>query len=313
MPPLSFCHSQRDPKPSLASRPPHRWLALAALAAVLGACASKPAPSQPPGVAAVGAATTAAAAGEASPVFYSLVVESRDLGADIYLNDLLIESVDPADRATLSSALNLWVQPGQNRLEIRSSSEHARSGAQHMLRVRITRRSADVTREDTLADFNLVTPDPNTHFAETRTFAADPAPPSLLWTQAKPLQLDDATKKAAEALARDLERAFARKDVDGAAKLLDWKTSDAARAAFRDPELARSNQRESLQSLFEDAGYVVDFLTPENLRFELRAGGRLLSVARPTGPALQARLSQGGRFRLPLLIANVGGVFQIAR
>jgi hypothetical protein len=280
----------------------------AALASL--ACASKPPPAAP---APVVGASPAPAPPEAAPVFYSLVVESRDLGADIYLNEMLIESVDPADRATLSTAINLWVQPGDNKLEIRSASEHARTGPQHALRVQISRHGTEVAREEILADFNLVTPDAGASFAETRTFRADPAPPSALWTHARPLTLDGPTRAAAEALARDLERALARKDVDAAATLLDWKTTDSARAAFRDPDLARSNQRESLQNLFEDAGYVLDFLTPENLRFDLRAGGRLLSVARPTGPALQARLSQGGRFRLPLLVANIDGTFRIAR
>ena len=40
-------------------------------------------------------------------------------------------------------------------------------------------------------------------------------------------------------------------------------------------------------------------------------------IGRPYLPrrrvALQARLSQGGRFRLPLLVANIDGTFRIAR
>jgi hypothetical protein len=270
---------------------------------------------QPPKTAAVTAAPAKPAAQviETAPVFYSLMVESHDLGAEILLNDILIESVDPADHATLNSAINLWILPGENRLDIRSAHDRARAGVQHMLRVRVGRRGIDAAHDDVLADFNLVTPDAAATFAETRLFKADPAPPANLWTHAKPLTLDDATRATAAGLVRDLERTFDRRDAKAAAALLEWKTVDGALAAFRDPDLARANLSDSLQNLFEDAGFIVDHVNPETLQMELRAGGRLLSVARPTGPALQVRLSQGGRFRVPILIGNVDGVLRIVR
>jgi hypothetical protein len=275
-------------------------------------CALKP--RQAP-TAALPPPSAAGPAPDVAPTFYSLVVESRDLGAEILLNDVLVETVDPADRATLSSGINLWIVPGQNRLEIRSMKEHGGAGAgvQHMLRVRITRRTVEASTDDVLADFNLITPNAAATFAETRTFGADPATASALWTKARPLELNDATRAKGAALVRDLERAFERRNVAAAAELLDWKIVDGARAAFRDPEQARATYKETLEALFEDAGYVVDRLNPETLQIELRAGGRLLSVARPSGPALQVRLSQGGRYRLPILIANIDGVFRIAR
>jgi hypothetical protein len=308
------CRRSWPPAPrrqTSAARPPALacLLALAALACIRKAPPPQPAP--------LPAAAPAPAAPlppiEIAPVFYSLTVESHDLGAEILLNDVLVESIDPADHATLSTAVNLWIVPGENRLDVRAAKEHARAGVAHVLRVRVGRRGSDSPHEDVLADFNLVTPDPGAAFAETRTFAADPAPPSALWTHARRLTLDDATRAAAGAVVRDLERTFDRRDAAAAATLLDWKTVDGARAAFKDADLARATLRESLQGLFDDAGYVVDHLTPETLQMELRAGDRLISVARPAGPALQVRLSQGGRFRLPCLIANVDGVFRIVR
>jgi hypothetical protein len=280
---------------------------------LLAISCAKPSPPRPVPLPASAPPPTKSVPVEAAPVFYSLMVESRDLGAEILLNDILVESVDPADRATLSSAVNPWIVPGENRLSIRSARERARAGVQHMLRVRVGRRGIDSSHEDVRADFNLITPDPGATFAELRTFQADPPPPATLWTSARPLNLDDATRAAAGAVVRDLERAFERRDVKAAAALLEWKTVDIARAGFRDPELARANQRETLENLFQDAGYVVDRLNPETLQMELRAGGRLLSVARPSGPAVQLRLSQGGRFALPILIANVDGILRIAR
>jgi hypothetical protein len=283
------------------------------LVLLCGLACAKVQPPRPAPVVPVLPPRPPAATPERPPVFYSLMVESHDLGAEILLNDVLIEIVDPADHATLNSAINLWVLPGENRLDIRSAHDRARAGVQHMLRVRVGRRGIDAGHDDVLADFNLVTPDAGATFAETRLFKADPAPPAALWAHAKPLTLDDATRAAAAGIVRDLERTFDRRDVKAATALLEWKTVDGAQAAFRDPDLARANLSESLQNLFEDAGYVVDHVNPDTLQMELRAGGRLLSVARPTGPALQVRLSQGGRFRLSILIANVDGVLRIVR
>ena len=296
--------------PRLRPSPLSLPLRLAPLLLAL-ACASKPPPARPTAV--PPAPAPAPAPAETAPVFYSLVVESHDLGAEVALNGLPVESVDPADHATLSSGINLWIVPGENRLDIRSTQARGRAGVQHVLRVRISRRDADAARDDVLADFNLVTPDAAATFAETRTFRAEPAPPATLWAHARPLKLDDATRAAGAALVRDLERAFERKDVTAAAALLDWKTVDGARAAFRDPELARATLRESLQGLFEDAGYVVDRLNPETLQFELLAGDRLLGIARPWGAPVQARLSQGGRYSLPVMVANIDGTFRVVR
>ena len=270
-------------------------------------------PRRPAAPAASPEAPPPAPPAEVEPVFYSLVVESRELGADVYLNDILVERVDPDDRATLSSGVNLWIVPGANRLELRSRKLHARAGAQHVVRVRISRRGAESPAEVVLTDVNLAVADPSADFAETRTFQAEPAPPAQLWLQARPLTLDEPTRTAGAALVRDLERAFHRRDLAAVEQLLEWKTVDTARAGFRAAGAARAAQRESLEGLFEDQGYVVDHFTPEALQFELRAGGRLLSIARPSGPVLQVRLSQGGRFRLPVLVANIGGTLRIVR
>jgi hypothetical protein len=260
-----------------------------------------PAPAAPP------------AAVEIAPVFYTLVVEARDLGADILLNDVLVESVDPADRATLSSGINVWVQPGENRLDIKSRAGHGR-GPEHGLRVRVGRQRADAPgRKDLLADLNVQLPQPDAAFAEAGVFRADPAPPAELWAKARPLTLDAATRTEAARLVRALERALYRRNVVETAALLEWKTLDTARAGFQDPALARAAQQESLEALFADPGYIVDHFTPELLEFELAGGGRLVRINRPGGPAVQVRLSQGGRYRLPVLAANIGGTFRIVR
>jgi hypothetical protein len=251
---------------------------------------------------------------EISPIFYTLAVEARGFGADVFLNDVLVESLDPAERAIWSSGVNLWVVPGENRLRVRSRGIEHPVGPPQVVQVRLNRQRPEAApASELLADLQLVPQKPEVSFDETRTFRAEPAPPAQLWAKAEPLTLDEATRAAGSRLVRELERAFDRRDLDAATALLDWKTTDMARAGFREATLARDAQRETLDNLFQDPGYIVDHFTPEALQFELCAGGRLLRITRPTGAVLQVRLSQGGRFLLPVIAAKIGGEFRIVR
>jgi hypothetical protein len=249
----------------------------------------------------------------ATPVFYTLSLEGRDLGAEIFLNDVLVDTLDAAERASASTAINPWVTPGTNQLRIRSLV--SQPGAHPpVVQARVGKRGADdLGTPEQLATLQIAPAGPDAVVDQTTTFKVDPAPPAELWTRAEVLRLDGDARAAAGNLARALERAFASRDAAAVATLLGWKTADIARASFRDQELARTTLREQLDTLFTDPAYTMDFLTPEALVFELCANQKLLRVARPTGPALQIRLSQGGRYRLPLLMAKVDGAWTIAR
>jgi hypothetical protein len=270
-------------------------------------------PPPPPPPPPVSAPVKARPPVEAAPVFYTVAVEARGFGADVFLNDVLVESLEPAERAVWSSGVNLWVVPGENRLRVRSRGLEHGPGT-HIVQVRLGRqRPESQAAADVLADLRLSPQKPELSFDETRTFRADPAPPAELWQKAKPMTLDEATRAAGSHLVRELERAFDRRDVNAATALLDWKTLDAARAGFREPALARAAQRETLENVFQDSGYIVDHFTPEALQFELCAGGRLMKITRPSGPVVQVRLSQGGRYLLPVIAAKIGGELRIVR
>ena len=307
-PPAS--RSSRSPARPIRAPSAHRIARALGVALCLAGCvATAPRPAAP-----LPTIPPPPPAAEIAPVFYTLMVEAHDLGADVFLNDVLVESLEPAERAILASGVNLWVVPGENRLRVRSRGEKPPAGGPQTMKVQVGRRNPEGSgAPEVLADLALAPQPPAVGFDQTCTFVANPAPPAELWVAAQPLTLDAATRAEGTRLARALEWAFLRRDVDGVTALLEWKVVDSARAAFREAGQAREAQRETLENLFADEGYVVDHFTPEALEFELCGGGRLLKVSRPSGPALQARLSQGGRFRLPLLLANIGGTLRIVR
>ncbi|HEY0705221.1 MAG TPA: hypothetical protein VGG33_00390, partial [Polyangia bacterium] len=248
-----------------------------------------------------------------APVYYTLTLEGRDLGGEVFLNDILVDTLDAAERATATTSINAWVTPGANQLRIRSLA--GRGGAHPpVIRAQVGKRGADdLGTPEVLTTLQIAPTQPDAAVDESTTFKVDPAPPSELWSRAQPLRLDGDARAATGNLVRELERAFARRDAASVTELLGWKTADIARASFRDQELARTTLRELLDTLFTDPAYTIDYLTPEALVFELCANQRLLRVARPTGPAVQIRLSQGGRYRLPLLLARIDGAWKIAR
>ncbi|HEY0711760.1 MAG TPA: hypothetical protein VGF45_03745 [Polyangia bacterium] len=266
-----------------------------------------------PGRSPSGPAAPPSASPTIAPVYYTLSLEGRDLGAEIFLNDVLIDTLDAAERATASTTINAWVTGGTNQLRVRSMPGHV--GAHPpVVQARVGKRGADdLGTPELLTTLQIAPPRPDAVADQSTTFKVDPAPPTELWPRAESLRLDGDARAAAGNLTRDLERAFAARDPGRVMALLGRKTADVARASFRDQELARTTLRVLLDTLFSVPGFTKDFLTPEALVFDLCANQRLLRVARPTGPALQIRLSQGGRYRLPLLFAKIDGAWTIAR
>jgi hypothetical protein len=129
------------------------------------------------------------------------------------------------------------------------------------------------------------------------------------------MKLDDSARAGVTKAALELEQALDRRDPDVALSLLTWKAVDIARAQYLPAEDARSTQRETLANVLEDPEFAIDPLPPDpaNLSFDHLAGGRLIRVSRQGRPAIQARLSLGGRFVLPLYAANIDGAWRVVR
>ena len=63
----------------------------------------------------------------------------------------------------------------------------------------------------------------------------------------------------------------------------------------------------------DDAAFRVDTFDPDDYTLEVLGEGRIIRISRHASPAVQARLSQGGRFVLTVYAALVDGVWRIVR
>ena len=289
---------------------PHRSVhALLACLLLTAGCAGlgrTPAPAAPP----------LDGASDPVPVFYVLHVEGRHLPADILVNEVPIERIEADTISLATSQVNMWILPGRNRLRVRGRLAAGADPESAQLVVWLRRQQSSVDGVDgaeNLARIEWRPSDPQAFFDQEDEFTADPAPPSVLWRQARPMSLDDESRSQATRLALTLEAALARRDRRTLAELLDFKVADVARAVYRSPADARAAQEEALSYLLEDRQLSVRSLDPGSLQFDLLAGGRVLRLSREGGPALQAERSQGGRFVMPLYVSNVGGRWVIAR
>jgi hypothetical protein len=276
------------------------------------ACARPLPPPRPP------AAEPAAPAGP--PVYYLLRMEGSGVMAQALLNDVPIESIEPIDRATATTRVNIWIRPGPNRLRLRGTLPSAgRKRLPAGAAVRVVRRETlgEVAPDDVgqvvLASLVWRPERGAATFDLTRDFQPDPPPPSGLWQRADPVNLDQQVVGQSTELALELVRALSSRNLERATELLDFKTVDVARSDFVSPEKARTNQRQFLEHLMDDQEFAVDPIDPRTLTFELCADSRLIRITRSSRPPIQARLSQGGRFLLGIYAAKVGGVWRIAR
>jgi hypothetical protein len=261
------------------------------------------------------------AAAAAEPVYYVLHIEGRRLPAEVLVNEVPIERVEPDSVSTATTQVNMWIVPGRNRLRVRGQAAPGTDPGAAQLVVWLRRQQASLDGDGTgdseggnrnVARIEWRPSDPRAYFDQSSEFLADPAPPSELW-QALPVRLDGDTRDAVTRLALSLEQALASRDRLAIAALLDFKTADIARTVYRSPADARASQQESLDLLLDDRSFAVTRLDPGSIDFDLAAGGRLVRLTRAGLPALQGVRSQGGRFLLPLYASNVGGKWVIAR
>jgi hypothetical protein len=294
---------------------------LPALALALGGCAaarSAPAILMSPGAPPGGPARLAS---PEAPVYYVLHIEGRGLSAEATLNGVPVGAVEADARSTATVQLNAWVGPGANSLQVRGrllpspARPAAANGSGPALAVRLWRGAstmAEAEGNEVLVQIDW-RPPAAAAFEQARVFTADPAPPSELWPHARPVALDAGNRGALAALAVSLEQALRRRDAGAAAALLSWKTTDLARARYQPADEAQTQQRDILENLLADRDFAIEPLDPAALGYDSYAGGRVVRLSRPAGPALQARLSQGGRFLLPIYAAHVDGRWTIVR
>jgi hypothetical protein len=292
-------------------------VALAATALAVG-CASVMRPTGP-------APPPVRTASPEAPIYYVVHVEGRGLPAEVTLNGVPVAAVDADARATATAQVNMWVRPGSNLLGVRGHLDRAvgHDNSPPGLSVRLWRGRSTIEGESgtqVLVRIGWIPPkgtgsraSPPAPFEHSQSFTADPAPPSELWPQARAVALDAGTRSAVSALALSLEQALRRKDAEAAAALLDWKTTDVARALYQPAAEAQAYQRETLQNVLADRAFAIEALDPGGLSFDSFADGHLVRLSRKSGPALQARLSEGGRFVMQLYAANVAGRWIIVR
>jgi hypothetical protein len=253
-----------------------------------------------------------------APVYYVLQVDARGFPAEILLNDVPVERLDADNLSQATAQVNMWVAPGRNSLRVRGQLQRPAEHESPTLTVQLRRQSAGAdgtAGAEVVVRIDVRPGDPFAPFDERREFVADPAPPSQLFQVARPGKLDDSARAGVTKAALELEQALSRRDPDIASAILSWKAIDIARAQYLPPEDARLNQRETLASVLEDPEFAIDPLPadPGRLSFDHLAGGRLIRVSRQGLPAIQARLSQGGRFVLSLYAANVEGRWRVVR
>lgn len=293
--------------------------ALLLLLTTIGACASAPPTAAPaPVVRALPPAEPVPVPPAAPPVYYVLHVEGRRLPAEVLVNEVPVERLDPDGVSTATTQVNMWILPGRNSLRVRGRATSGTNLEEAGLVVWLRRQQASLDgegdgRPENVARIEWRPSDPRAYFDQSSDFLAEPAPPSELWKRARPVSLDDDTRDAVTNLALSLEQALARRDRPAIAALLDFKTADIARTVYRSPADARAAQEESLELLLEDRDFVLSRLDPGSINFDLAADGRLVRLSRAGLPALQGERSQGGRFLMPLYASLVGGKWVIAR
>jgi hypothetical protein len=253
-----------------------------------------------------------------APVYYVLHVDARAVPAEILLNDVPVEQLGVDNLSSATAQVNQWIAPGRNTLRVRGRLQGPLDTGGPALTVQLRRQSASADGDhgaEPMVRVGLRPRDAWAPFDECHEFEADPAPPHQLFQAARPMKLDDSARAGVTKAALELEQALDRRDPDVALSLLTWKAVDIARAQYLPAEDARSTQRETLANVLEDPEFAIDPLPPDpaNLSVDHLAGGRLIRVSRQGRPAIQARLSLGGRFVLPLYAANIDGAWRVVR
>ena len=283
---------------------------------VAGACATRSvsAPPASPVAATLGNKTEPKAAPPPEPVYYHLWVESSGVAAQITLNGIPVETVEDSNLAAIAIPINRWMRPGKNRLHVTGSIDKRRNPYQSWLTAHLVRQTRDDGLEEKVVAEVEFQPTERAEWMEkVETFVVDRSPPTQLWAETKPVTLDEPTRAAVALLAHELQTALAKKDVERAAALLDFKVVDIARSLYKSPDEARLEHRQHLESILKDAAFRLDAFNPEDFTLEVLGDGRLVRISRHASPAVQARLSQGGRFVLSVYAAQIDGVWRIVR
>ncbi len=214
-----------------------------------------------------------------------LLVRVRGLRAQVGANDAPLLRYEGSTPLALQYPLNAWLLPEGNLL---------------------TALFSPLDEEDSAPgfDLSLTGPDPGgaplarlswslpegaefEPFALSLPFTPSEYVESSLWEHGEPVsELDDAELDAARALCAELHAAFARRDLDGVTRLLDFRTREMASAFEWELDAHRAEVRESFREVFDDEGYGVTPVEVSALRFTPCGADRALHVARADGGEL---------------------------
>ncbi len=244
----------------------------------------------------------------AQPVFYQLQLERPDgVKGRIFLNGAAVFTFE--DQGMANAALNLWLKPEGNSLEIqleRSKKPLEKDAKVSASVVHMTRSEPDA--EATSATLAWAEADGLPKTIKAR-FDAKDAPRHLLWDKAEAATFDDAAKTEITQLLKGLSAAMAKRDVPEIKKRLLFRTEDTARAIGDTPEESNSMIEERFKAFPAGA-------KPANpvLEFEPMAEGKLISVTGARGAKAVQVVKQGRPvMAFDVTVARVDGAWRIVR
>ena len=245
----------------------------------------------------------------ADPIFYALQLERPDgVKGSVVLNGVVIHSFE--DQGTLSSALNAWLLPIGNTLEIKLEASKKLLSKDALLQAFVPhgvrgKMPDDLPKSAELA-WHVGDGLPKTLSAR---FDAPDAPPHLLWQKAVVTPLDELAKKEIRVLVKALHTAMSKHDVPAMKSLLAFRMQDMAR---------------SMGEPAESGGEMVDWMLeslPKNakpaplpkLEFTALAGGKLIRVSGPKGIAPVIIKRDHGQLAMDTLFAKIDGRWTLVR
>jgi hypothetical protein len=253
------------------------------------------------------------------PTFYALHVNREHLAGTLKINDVsLLQWSDPK-AATSAHAINAWVTGRSNRISVVFDWPKDVMA----LRPKFEATVLATTRPDQSSDEGAVVirfawpsdplsaqRPPEVGFA----FEATDPPPSGLWSALAPIDLNDQARAGANAALLELQGALARRDLERAAAILDFKAVDLGRAMYLDPDQARTSQRDFLEGFLSEPDFAMAPLEPTAIELQLVAERRLVWASRPGGaPVLQSSLAKSPRLLLPVYLAPLRGRWTVVR
>jgi hypothetical protein len=223
---------------------------------------------------------------------------------------------DFADSGSYSGALNVWLRPGENEIQL-----HLEKGAKatdpgdkvelYVVEARAGQFADEVPR---LLTLNWKNGDPLPTDLKAK-FKAPRAPAVDLWTKAEAAPLDDAAKKALTDLVQKFHQAVSKRDAKAMLALATFKIEDMGRALGMDPKEAfkeASKELEASMAELPKASRPVPF-DPIGLRFVPMADGKLVKVTGDKGQPPVVIRGKDGEASFEVFAARIGGTWMIVR